>query len=273
MIELPEAVTLAGQVREELAGRTVAEVDRGNSPHTFAWYGPHKEEMGALMAGLRVTGARGTPGGLVMELSGGYVFLFGDGGPALRLHAADAPLPEKRQLRMRFDDGRTLTASIRMYGALQLLAEQELAGRPDPGITPLECAFTADRLTRMLRGYEKADRKSIKYFLISAHLVGGIGNGYLQDVLFRAGVGPMRKVADLTDAECMALHAAAVGTVKDAVAAGGRDTERDLFGRPGGYRPTLDSRAAGRPCPRCGTAVVRRSYLGGSVYFCPQCQP
>ncbi len=273
MIELPEAMTLAAQVREELAGCTVEEADHGNSPHKWAWYGPHKEEMGTLLQGLHVTGAKGTPGGLVMGLSDRYVFLFGDGGPALSLHAADAPLPKKHQLRMRFDDGRTLTASIRMYGALQLLTELELAGRPDLGITPLERAFTAARLTRMLRGYDQAAGKSIKYFLISSHLVGGIGNGYLQDVLFRAGVSPMRKVCDLTDAECVALHAAAVGTLKEAVAAGGRDTERDLLGRPGGYRPTLDSRAAGKPCPKCGTPIVKKAYLGGSVYFCPKCQP
>jgi formamidopyrimidine-DNA glycosylase len=273
MIELPEAVTLAAQVRDELMGRTIEYADAGNSPHKFAWYGPHKDEFGTALPGKRVTGATGTPTGLVMHLSDGYVFLFGDGGPVLSLHAAGARLPAKRQLLFRFDDGRSLTASIRMYGYLSLLTEQELAARPDPGVTPLDRSFTAARLTQMLRGYEGAASKSIKYFIISAHLVGGIGNGYLQDVLFRAGVSPMRKVCGLTDADCKALHAAAVGTIKEAIAAGGRDTERDLLGRPGGYRCTLDSRVAGKPCPRCGAPIVKKAYLGGSVYFCPQCQP
>jgi len=61
-----------------------------------------------------------------------------------------------------------------------------------------------------------------------------------------------------------------VGVV--AVTAGGRDTERDLLGRPGGYRCILDSRAAGEPCPVCGTAIEKMSYLGGACYFCPACQ-
>jgi len=272
VIELPEAIALAAQMRKELVGRTIEYADCGNSPHKFAWYGPRKDQFGALLPGKRVTGATGTPAGVVMHLSEGFVFLFGDGGPALSLHAAGAPLPGKRQLLMRFDDGRTLTASIRMYGALQLLTEQELAGRPSLGITPLERSFTRQRLTQMLRDYEHAAGKSIKFFIISAHLVGGIGNGYLQGVLFRARISPMRKVADLTDGECGKLHEAAVNTMKEAVAAGGRDTERDLFGRPGGYRCLMDSRAAGKPCSSCGTAIAKKAYLGGSVYFCPRCQ-
>jgi formamidopyrimidine-DNA glycosylase len=79
-------------------------------------------------------------------------------------------------------------------------------------------------------------------------------------------------VADLKAAECRKLHAATVKVMKEAVAAGGRDTERDLLGRPGGYRCTLDSRAAGKPCPACGTAIEKVSYLGGACYFCPACQ-
>jgi formamidopyrimidine-DNA glycosylase len=159
-----------------------------------------------------------------------------------------------------------------MYGALQLLTEAEVAAWPSAGVSPLDSAFTAQRLTRMLRGYEEAESRSVKFYFISAHAVAGVGNGYLHDILFRAGVRPMRKVADLKAAECRKLHAATVKVMKEAVAAGGRDTERDLLGRPGGYRCALDSRAAGKPCPACGTAIEKVSYLGGACYFCPACQ-
>jgi len=58
-----------------------------------------------------------------------------------------------------------------------------------------------------------------------------------------------------------------------AIERGGRDTEVDLYGAPGGYTPILDRRAKGVPCPDCGTPIQKISYLGGSCYVCPGCQP
>jgi len=60
--------------------------------------------------------------------------------------------------------------------------------------------------------------------------------------------------------------------MKDAVRLDGRDTERDLFGRPGRYVPTLDERALGKPCPACGTTIRKIQFLGGAAYFRPSCQ-
>lgn len=54
---------------------------------------------------------------------------------------------------------------------------------------------------------------------------------------------------------------------------GGRDTEKDLFGKAGGYPTVCSNTALSRPCPRCGGKLIRQSYLGGAIYFCPVCQP
>ena len=115
-------------------------------------------------------------------------------------------------------------------------------------------------------------KDSVKAFMISGGLIAGIGNGYLHDILFRAKIHPTRKVADIAGRECQRLYNAIRKTMKDATRLGGKDTERDLYGAPGGYRPILDSRAKGQPCPECGTPIEKIEYLGGSSYFCPQCQ-
>jgi len=52
----------------------------------------------------------------------------------------------------------------------------------------------------------------------------------------------------------------------------GRDTERDLFGRPGGYRTILSKQRVSTPCPLCGTVIRKASCLGGSIYICGGCQ-
>ena len=54
---------------------------------------------------------------------------------------------------------------------------------------------------------------------------------------------------------------------------GGRDTEKDLLGNAGGYRTLMSRNTLGRGCPVCGQEVVKEAYLGGTVYYCPVCQP
>ena len=54
---------------------------------------------------------------------------------------------------------------------------------------------------------------------------------------------------------------------------GGRDTETDLFGNPGGYTTLMSRNTVGKPCGSCGAVIVKKAYMGGSVYYCPECQP
>jgi len=53
---------------------------------------------------------------------------------------------------------------------------------------------------------------------------------------------------------------------------GGRDTENDLSGRPGGYKTRLSRNTVGQPCPVCSTLLRKEAYLGGSIYYFPGCQ-
>jgi formamidopyrimidine-DNA glycosylase len=56
-------------------------------------------------------------------------------------------------------------------------------------------------------------------------------------------------------------------------AKGGRDVQLDLYGHPGGYVTKLSKNTVGKPCPACGARIEKAAYLGGSIYFCPRCQP
>ena len=100
----------------------------------------------------------------------------------------------------------------------------------------------------------------------------GVGNGCLQDILFAARVHPRKRVLEMTKREQRRLYNAIRKVLAKAVERGGRDSERDLFGRPGRYRWVLHSKVAGEPCTRCGTPIERMQYLGGASYFCPSCQ-
>ena len=101
----------------------------------------------------------------------------------------------------------------------------------------------------------------------------GLGNGVLQDILFGAGVHPKRKMGTLSQRQLGRLFSSIESTLRKMVKEGGRDTETDLFGVPGGYKTILSRKTVGTPCPRCGEAIEKAAYGGGSVYFCAKCQP
>ena len=119
---------------------------------------------------------------------------------------------------------------------------------------------------------DEESTRSIKYFIISEPGIWGIGNGCLQDILYRARLHPKRRVVDVTADERHALYTAIRDTLKQMVELGGRESERDLYGNRGGYVRILDSKTKGTPCPECGTAIENAQYLGGAIYFCPTCQ-
>jgi len=275
MIELPEAVTISRQIDERLGGRRIESALRGNSPHKFAFYSGEPEEYARVLAGKEVAGARAFGSLILIEAEPGYTVVLGGGGERILYHQAEATLPTKYQLLLRFVGGAHLTVSVSGWGSALLLQRSELAKHPYIGAdrpSPLDSGFTYERFRAGFDELSPDDARAVKYFVISKPGVLGVGNGYLQDILFRARIHPRRPAARLEEAERRALYDAARAVVREATEQGGRDTERDLLNRPGGYRRVLDSRSVGQPCPRCGTSIEKISFLGGASYFCPQCQ-
>ena len=79
MIELPEAINLAKQMRETVRGKTVSAVYPPSSPHKFCWFNHEPEEYQALLAGHTVTGAAGFGIFSELEFDGGVRLCFNDG--------------------------------------------------------------------------------------------------------------------------------------------------------------------------------------------------
>lgn len=276
MIELPEAQTVARQIDADLRGKGIAAAQRGNSPHKFAFYTGSPEEYEATLVGRTICGAEAMGNHIVVAVEPDYVLALGCGGERILYHPDAQTLPKKHQLLLRFADNTYLTVSVQGWGAAQLVPREDLGARTyvDPGrVSPLGEAFTWEHYDGLFQDLEPKDSRSIKFFCISKPGIWGLGNGYLQDILYQAHVHPRRKAADLTPDERRALFDATVDVLRRATDLGGRDTERDLHNRPGGYRPALDRRMVGEPCPGCGTPIAKIQFQGGSCYFCPDCQP
>jgi formamidopyrimidine-DNA glycosylase len=77
----------------------------------------------------------------------------------------------------------------------------------------------------------------------------------------------------LTDKDMDVLFNSVKSTLNQMKDGGGRDTEKDLFGKSGGYRTVLSNKTLAYPCMVCGEGLKREAYLGGNIYFCTGCQP
>lgn len=275
MFELPELTVIAAQMNDVLPGRTVAAGTLGNSPHKFVWYDRTPEEFAALTVGLRVRPAWVEGKWLFLPLEPGYVLLLGEWGGSIRYHACGEALPAKRHLDLTFTTGAVLSATTQMWGGVHLSEaghEHDVKYVKDMRLTPVDDGFDRRYFGDLVVAAQQSGKRSVKGLLTQDQLIPGLGNAIAQDIMFRARLHPRRSLADLNEGQIDDLFAAITGTVHGVIAAGGRSDERDLFGRPGGYARLMDAKAAGRPCPECGTPVTKISYLGGACYLCPACQ-
>jgi len=275
MFELPEFVTLARQMNETLTGKIVRRGSLGNSPHKFVWYNRTPEEFARLTEGKIVGPAHARGKWLFVPLNPTYLLLFGECGGRLLYHPAGSALPDKYHLWLTFEDGSSLTALTQMWGAMELYEaglEQDRQYLKGMRPTPTDAEFTFRYFSGLIDELRTGEKRSAKALLTQDQLIPGVGNAIAQDILFRAGLHPRPPISDLSAQQRQRLYDALQATLQEAVAKGGRNDEVDLHGRPGGYVRLMDSRAAGQPCPACGTVVEKIQYLGGACYFCPHCQ-
>jgi len=273
MIELPEARRLADQMNEHLLGKTVRNVTTNKSPHKWAWFHGNPCDYPARLVRKTVTGTNAY-GGMPELVLGDMRLVFCDG-TNVRYYATGETLPEKHQLHIAFDDGSSLACSVQMYGALWLMdgtdADQGYYLSSKTKISPISEENSKDYFLGLMNGVKQ--NYSIKAFLATEQRYPGLGNGVLQDILFNAKVNPRRKLETLTKPEKDAVYKSVKRTLSHMLAAGGRDTEKDLFGVPCGYKTKLSAKTKDQPCPVCGAPITREAFLGGNVYYCPQCQP
>jgi formamidopyrimidine-DNA glycosylase len=273
MLELPEAVTVAEQIHQTLQGKRIMNVNANRSPHKFAWFYGEPQNYHDLLIEKTIEKAT-SYGGLVEIVAGDARLLFGDG-VNLHYYAPGEKLPAKHQLQVEFEDFSSLVGSVQMYGGLgafpdgQLDNPYYLIARQKP--SPLTEQFDYGYFESLLP-HEKLNSLSAKAFLATEQRIPGLGNGVLQDILWTARIHPKRKIATLADAELSKLFQSVKSVLAEMTTQGGRDTERDLYGCPGGYQTILSKNTAGQPCPVCGTTIKKEAYLGGSIYCCEGCQ-
>lgn len=297
MPELPEVETVMRGLRTVLDGRVIraASVARPD----LRW--PFPEGLALRLTGARVAGFRRRGKYMLMRLSGGDSVLIhlGMSGRMVARPAAErpnAPAAERLEpsiahehLAIETEEGvRVGFVDPRRFGCVDLVptaaedTHRLLAGL---GPEPLEDAFTPEVLTAALAG----KRTPIKAALLDQKVVAGLGNIYVSEALFRAGISPKRMAASVAGARTLRLVPAIKAVLEESIAAGGSSL-RDYVQADGGIgffqeRFKVYDRE-GLPCDRCpnlswtGSAggvppcpgIRRIVQTGRATFHCPRTQ-
>lgn len=162
----------------------------------------------------------------------------------------------------------------RRFGSIDLVVTAAMAEWPAfaaLGPEPLGPAFTAAHLMGAFEGRVAP----VKALLLDQRIVAGLGNIYVCESLFMAGIAPGRAAGTIAPARLERLVMAVRAVLEAAIRAGG-STLRD-YARPDGELGYFASqwRVYGReaaPCGGCGRPVERRIDAGRSTFWCPTCQ-
>ena len=285
MPELPEVEVVRRGLERWVAGRSVASVEV-HHPRAVRRHLEGTEHFVAALTGRTLTAAHrrgkylwlplaeddGTPAGqaLVAHL-----------GMSGQLLVEKPAQPDETHLRARFtftDGGRELRfVDQRTFGGLAV--EDTGEGDTVPprvahiAIDPLDPAFDEAEFSTRLR----RRRTEVKRALLDQSLIGGVGNIYADESLWRARLHGTRPTDRLTRAQVGALLEGVRDVLHESLAQGGTSFDSlyvDVNGQSGYFSRHLAVYGqADRPCPRCGTPIVRESFMNRSSYSCPLCQP
>ena len=192
------------------------------------------------------------------------------------LYQAEEPVEKHTHVIFHFTDGTELRyKDVRQFGTMDILPRDEFSALP--GLALLGPEPLADSFTVAVLRDQVAKRRSgkLKALLLDQSFVAGLGNIYVDEVLFQAGLHPEASITDLSEEGIERLHASIVEVLAKSVALGGSSVKSYVngYGQEGGMQHAL--LVYGRentPCPQCGTEIVKTRVAGRGTHFCPNCQ-
>ncbi|WP_417474633.1 bifunctional DNA-formamidopyrimidine glycosylase/DNA-(apurinic or apyrimidinic site) lyase [Leisingera sp.] len=282
MPELPEVETVKRGLAPAMEGAVIARA-AVNRPD-LRW--PFPERMAERLAGARVNQLRRRSKYILADLDSGETLLIHLGmsgrmtvsGDPLGQFAHDHPQAEKHDhVVLDMDNGARITFNDpRRFGAMDLLdtatAEQhKLLAVLGP--EPLGNDFHEDHLIAAFKGRNTP----VKSALLDQGIIAGLGNIYVCEALFRAGISPRRKAGQISATRVAALVPIIRAVLEDAIRAGGSSLKdfRQASGELGYFQHSFD--VYGRenaPCRRdgCTGTVTRITQSGRSSFYCVKCQ-
>lgn len=272
MPELPEVETIKRTLEPLLLGETITQAElylekalKLASPQQFK-----SAVEGAVISKLLRRGKH-----LIIRIDKGYDLIFHLRMTGRLLYMKqDEELPKHTTAVFWLADEKKLVfGDVRKFGTIHLTPAgewEEVSSLKGIGVEPLGAYFTLDYFTQGL-----AKKTKIKALLLDQTFIAGLGNIYVDESLFRAGIHPERPANSLSKAEAKRLHKAVRETVELGVKHRGTSVSDylDGLGQRGEFQNLLAVyRKRGEACPSCGAPIERIKVGGRSSHYCPNCQ-
>ena len=267
MPELPEVETTVRGLSRVLKGRRIDRVEARRQDLRRAL----PVDLGQRLTGARVIGLRRRAKYGLIDTNRGDTLVF-HLGMSGHWRIDPSEIAKHDHFLMETDEGRRLALNdARRFGSLDLVRTEELPDWPPfKALGPEPLDIDARELKRRLAGRTAP----IKLLLLDQNIVAGLGNIYVCEALYRAGIHPKRPGGSISLGRLNRLVPAIHDVLAEAIAAGG-STLRD-FAAPDGELGYFPKRFAvydreGKPCS-CGGKVKRIVQGGRSTFYCPSCQ-
>lgn len=266
MPELPEVETIVTTLAPKLVDRRIESVVHIRNDIVTP---PACDLLGCL-CGRTISSLHRRAKRIIVILDDGNAFYIHLGMTGrLTVETPDEPRAPHTHLVLQMDNVRQLRfRDPRRFGGIFWLGK----GAIDDGIGPEPLTTRWTELRRRLNRTTRA----IKNALMDQRLIAGLGNIYVDESLFRAGLHPLRRADRLSDDEIKTVMRAIKAVLRKAIRHRG-STLRDYVdanGTPGMFQSMHDVYdRKGLPCRRCGTPIKRLIVGGRSTHFCPICQP
>lgn len=286
MPELPEVETVRRGLHQLIIGRSIKTVEH-DTPKGF----PNTTvDVNEFMIGATVIDVRRRAKVLLIDLSSAYTLVvhlkmtgqmvfrgeavFGAGHPNESL-VGELPDRSTRVTITFTDNSHLYFNDQRKFGWMKLVPTIEVPNidfMKKVGPEPLEADFSPEAFAAR---FARRANTSIKAALLDQTVVAGVGNIYADESLWGAKVHPKRLVKTITSKEFTLLYDELRSVMNIAIEKGG-STDKNYVnaeGKRGSYLSFARVfRREGKPCPRCGTLIIKFKAAGRGTHICPHCQ-
>lgn len=268
MPELPEVETVCSSIRDKITGRAIVDVYSPNGYERALVFSP---EARIALRNARILEVRRRGKYIIFLLSSGVLVIH------LRMtgrlmDVAPAELKHVSAL-IAFNDGGALWFhDVRKFGRISWFhSMQHFEQEAGLGVEPLSDEFSTAFLYRLIH----TSARAVKPWLLDQRNIAGLGNIYVDESLWGAGIHPLSRGSALSSSAIENLHGQIVAILRESIARHGTSFLSFYFDntRQGGYGELLKVFGRqGAPCVRCSSLIQKIRVEQRGTHFCPVCQ-
>lgn len=274
MPELPEVETVCRGLQKPMAGQTIAVIETRRKNLRI----PFPVDLSPATRGRKIAGIRRRAKYVLIDLDNKKTLILhlGMSGRITAHPAGKIPKPQKHDhMIIRLENGSAVFFNdARRFGLVDIVATKELSQHrffKTMGPEPFDKKLTPTAFRNTLKGRKTA----VKIAIMDQRLIVGVGNIYASEALFMSKINPSRPAGSLSATESSALLRAIRRVLEKAIKAGGSSL-KDYVQADGELGYFQHSFAVygrdGTPCPKCKTAIAKKTQGGRSTFYCPACQ-